>query len=297
MPLTSTSTPSPQHFFLILYHGHQLLDSAGPLDILSTLTKHDQGRNFTLTILAEDTGEINLAPIPPEDATWDFEDSPELPRDDGGRVGGYGFNPNFRAQVTFDQALESLRRTGSVEVKSRARNAQTKKMEVVSEPRTVDVLFIPGGIGSRLHRVDVSTGERTLNVQSAIDFTRQVCEGGFVRSALMTVCTGSDLLAHTGLLDGRRCTTNARAFDMVAARHKGPKWLKGRRWVRSLPEEGHGGFDKEIWTSAGISAGMDLMLWFVAEVHGVEFARSIGRKLEYEWREGVKEAEIDPYYE
>ncbi|KAK5938206.1 hypothetical protein PMZ80_009795 [Knufia obscura] len=300
MPLTNTSVPTPQNFFVVLYHGHQLLDSAGPLDILSTITKTQQGRNFTLTFLAEDLGAINLAAIPPVDADWDFEESGEMPRDDEGMVGGRGFNPTLNADVSFEDALRELRDTGKVEVNVRGRNSETGRWEVRKESRNVDVLFIPGGIGSRLYRVDNVSGERTLNVKSAIEFVRAVCLEGYVRSAVMTVCTGSDLLAHTGLLDGRRATTNAMAFEKVAKRHEGVKWLEKRRWVRSLPEEvqgKEGGFDGEIWTSAGISAGMDLMLWFVAEVWGGDFARGVGRRLEYEWRENVGEGEVDPYYE
>lgn len=75
--------------------------------------------------------------------------------------------------------------------------------------------------------------------------------------------------------------------------------------MRSLPTEvqdsvaagGREVIRREVWTSAGISAGMDLMLWFVAEVWGRDFARSIAGRLEYEWREKVGEGERDPYYE
>jgi len=267
----------------------------GPLDILSTITKTETGRDFTVTILAEDRGDINLAPVPPEGATWKLETPTGLPTDSNGDIAGRGFDVPLRAHVTFDDALRDLKEKGSVGVKMWDAAAGVH----ITQQRTMDVLFIPGGIGSRLHRVDRKTGEKTLNVRSAIDFARTVCTEGFVQSAVMTVCTGSDLLAHTGLLDGRRCTTNANAFDMVAGRHAGPKWLKDRRWVRSLPEEveGHAkGCEREIWTSAGISAGMDLMLWFVAEVWGREFARGTGRKLEYEWRERIGEGEVDPYY-
>lgn len=160
----------------------------------------------------------------------------------------------------------------------------------------MDVILIPGGIGTRMTRIE-SDGSKTSNVASVVDFVREVCEQGFVRSAVLTVCTGSDLLAKTGLLDGRRATTNAIAFDKVAARNPKVNWLKNRRWVRSKVDESQNRkLDKEIWTSAGVSAGMDLMLHFLKEVYGQDFADAVERKLEYEWRRDVGEGEIDSYY-
>lgn len=67
-------------------------------------------------------------------------------------------------------------------------------------------------------------------------------------------------------------------------------------------ESGSGGskgtltFDKEIWTGAGISSGMDLMFWFVAETKGMNVAKELARRLEIEWRDYVKEGEVDEYY-
>ena len=285
--MLASDTKTPQHFLAVLYHGHQLLDSAGPWDILSTITKVPEGANFTMTIAAESYDPINLAPIPPKGADWSFEQISELPnvKDENGqsRIGGSGFNPKLSPDIAFDEALDQLKSKGSITVDG--------------SERTIDVLVIPGGIGSRMMRINGS-GQRSLNVQSCVDFTRDVCLGNFVQSAVLTVCTGSDLLARTGLLDGRRATTNHRAFSKVAERHQNVQWLEKRRWVRSLPDEtqSKSAFNKEIWTGAGISAGMDLTLWFVAEVYGMDFAHDVSRKLEYEWRDQVKEGEIDPYY-
>lgn len=285
--LTSTHTQVPQHFLAVLYHGHQLLDSAGPWDILSTITKGPEGANFTMTLAAESNEPINLALIPPKGAKWEFEPLPELPTttDQNGNTiaSGTGFNPKLSPDITFSEALEQLKSKGTITVDG--------------QERPIDVLVIPGGIGTRMIRITES-GDRLLNVQSCVDFTREVCLGDFVQSAVLTVCTGSDLLARTGLLDGRRATTNHRAFSKVSERHGNVQWLERRRWVRSLPDESQSkpSFSKEIWTSAGISAGMDLTLWFVAEVYGMDFAHEISRRLEYEWRDNVKEGSIDPYY-
>ena len=312
MPLTSTNTPHPLNYLLVLYPAHQLLDSAGPLDILSTVTKQVNvpGTDITLTIVSETLSPVPLVPVAPRDADWSFEESPELSSATSpkGKIQGTGFNVPLTPTITFSTALESLRKTGG---KLEIENAYGQL-----EQRTIDVLLIPGGIGSRMYRISKATGERSLNCAASIDFVGEICRQGWVQSAVLTVCTGSDLFARTGLLRGRRATTNFMAFDMVRDRHRDVRFLKGRRWVRSLPGEGvkeEGGsgsngngklsdgrkedvFEREVWTSAGISAGMDLTLWFVAEVYGRDFARGIARRLAYEWKEGVGEGEVDPFY-
>lgn len=287
MPLTSTKTSTPPtHYLLTLYPGHQLLDSAGPLDILSMITKSPQGHAFTLTIVTETLDPIDLAFT--AGTTWEWEDTVEVPRAADGRHGGLGFNPRLVPDLTFEGALRDLRRGGT--------------LVVGGVERPVDVVLVPGGMGNRMFRVDKASGERRSNVGPLVDFLGELDRGDWVRCAWMTVCTGSDVLARTGLLDGRRATTNVHAFEKVKAKQPGVEWLEKRRWVRSLPGEVADGEGKEVikrevWTGAGVSAGMDLMLWFVAEVWGVEFARATARRLEYEWRESVGEGERDPFYE
>lgn len=224
--------------------------------------------------------------------------------DKTGRIAGHGVSAPLVPDITFSKALANLKERGTVQVT----NAYGE-----IEERSIDVLFVPGGIGTRLTRIENGTGKKSSNVASVEAFLRDVIRGGWVRTAVMTVCTGSDLLARTGVLDGRRAVTNFRAFEKVAARNKWVNWLPKRRWARSLPSEtavknGQGGYegvvkddtvttDKEIWTSAGISAGMDLMLWFTAEVYGRKYAQGIAKRLEYEWRANVGDGEHDPYYD
>lgn len=287
MPITSTETPIPSSFLLVLYPGHQLLDSAGPLDILSTVTRTTGAADLTLTIASSTLDPVDLALRTPSDP-WTWEHMPNLPRTETGSFSGSGFNPRFVPDITFAQALTDLRETGGmIKVKGRTRH--------------IDCVLVPGGIGSRMVRLNKMTGERSSNVAELVEFLGELNRGDWVRTAWLTVCTGSDVLARTGLLDGRRATTNVSAFEGVRGRNPGVKWLEKRRWVRSLPGEGDTNgkeiIKREVWTSAGISAGMDLMLWFIAEVWGGrDFAKLIAGRLEYEWREGVGDGEIDPYY-
>lgn len=81
------------------------------------------------------------------------------------------------------------------------------------------------------------------------------------------------LAAKTGALDGRRATTNKRAFDWVKS--IGPKvnWERPPRWVR----------DGKFYTSAGVSAGIDMALGFIQDQYGAEKVREICGRMEYHW--------------
>lgn len=70
-------------------------------------------------------------------------------------------------------------------------------------PDDIEVLLVPGGFGTR--QPDL--------VESAVDFVKSA----FPKLRyLLTVCTGSALVAMTGLLDGKRATSNKRAFSWVS---------------------------------------------------------------------------------
>lgn len=88
-------------------------------------------------------------------------------------------------------------------------------------------------------------------------------------SRIASVCTGSFLLAEAGMLDGRRATTH---------------WSCASRFQQSYPRvhlEADRIFvaDEHIWTSAGISAGIDLALALIEADHGADLARAVAREL------------------
>ena len=84
-----------------------------------------------------------------------------------------------------------------------------------------------------------------------------------------SVCSGSFLLAKAGLLDGRRATTHWSACDLMARRYPSIEVERDSIFVR----------DGDVWTSAGVTAGMDLALALVEEDLGRETALEVARWL------------------
>ncbi len=128
--------------------------------------------------------------------------------------------------------------------------------------RDLDIFLIPGGYGTRIE-VD-----NTL----LIDKIREIAN--FCKYVL-TVCTGTALLAKTGLLDNRRATSNKRAFAWVMTTGANVLWDKKARWV----------VDGKFYTSSGVSAGMDMALDFLKDRHGIDYARRVAFEIEYNWIE------------
>ena len=84
-----------------------------------------------------------------------------------------------------------------------------------------------------------------------------------------SVCTGSFLLAAAGLLDGRRATTHWRYAAELQRRYPDIKVDADRIFIR----------EDDVWTSAGISTGIDLALAMIEEDCGIEISKVIARDL------------------
>lgn len=130
----------------------------------------------------------------------------------------------------------------------------------------VDIFLIPGGYGIR---IEVDNSE-------LIDKIGMICR---LSQFALTVCTGSALLAKTGLLDGKKATSNKKAFDWVITQGEKVNWIRKARWTK----------DEKFYTSAGVSAGMDMTLGFLNDIHGPEFARRTAFEIEYDWIEDMEE--------
>ena len=122
----------------------------------------------------------------------------------------------------------------------------------------LDLLIVPGGWGTR-KEVKNDTLLRWIADQAAK--TRLTA----------SVCTGSSLLGKAGLLDRREATTHWRAFDFL--RDAAPTALIRQDVLFTL--------DDPIFTSAGVSAGIDLALRIVSHFFGAKIGQATARQMEY----------------
>ncbi|MDR3623364.1 MAG: GlxA family transcriptional regulator [Paludisphaera borealis] len=120
----------------------------------------------------------------------------------------------------------------------------------------IDTLLVPGGTG-----VWEAAGDRAF-----IDQLRRVVPRA---RRVASVCTGAFLLAASGVLDGRRATTHWRWCDRLAGEHPEVEVEPDAIFVR----------DGEVYTSAGVTTGMDLALALVEDDLGREAALAIARHL------------------
>ena len=86
---------------------------------------------------------------------------------------------------------------------------------------------------------------------------------------LVSICTGAFLLGAAGVLDGRRATTHWMYLDELRARFPGAQVVDQGVFVE----------DRGVWTSAGITAGIDLALALVEADHGHDIAMAVARRL------------------
>lgn len=125
----------------------------------------------------------------------------------------------------------------------------------------LDILLVPGGFGTRAIMKNPVVLEWVARSSAAAEF-------------VLSVCTGSLVLASAGILDGLHTTTHYMAFDELRASAPRTTIHEGVRIVDN----------GRVVCSAGVSAGIDMSLHMVARLHGDDIAREAARYMEYEGR-------------
>ena len=121
----------------------------------------------------------------------------------------------------------------------------------------IDILVVPGGFGT----------QALLNDQEILSWIR----GAAAKAKHTTsVCTGALLLAQVGLLRGRKATTHWGAYDVLESLNAGLTVLRGQRVVIDA-----------VFTSAGVSAGIEMAFAVVEHLYGREVAEETAHYIEY----------------
>ena len=139
----------------------------------------------------------------------------------------------------------------------------------LKDTRSLDLILVPGGIGTRKE-----VENRAI--------TTWLAERSADAELVMSVCTGAALLARSGVLDGRRATTNKLSFQWVVGQGPRVEWVKEARWVE----------DGKFFTSSGVSAGIDMALAAIARLVTPQLAEDVATFMEYDRH---RDAAWDPF--
>lgn len=139
----------------------------------------------------------------------------------------------------------------------------------LSESDNYDLVLIPGG-------------DAGLEAIKDAEFVQWIRDASANAERVMAVCTGTVMLGMTGVIDGRRATTNKIDFNDTVPLAPNVNWVKQARWVE----------DGKFFTSSGVSAGMDMALAAVASLYGTDVAEDIALGSEYAWH---TDANVDPF--
>jgi transcriptional regulator GlxA family with amidase domain len=197
---SSKSAPGPRRVMMLAYDAAQILDIAGPLQILSSALTPDGHPAYSVELVAVEPGPVS---------------------------------------TTSSLVLRADRAISDV---------------TSADLTALDILMVTGGFGSRAAMED----ERVL---------------AFVRKAaapaarVVSICTGAVILAAAGLLDGRRATTHWAYAPTMRKNFPAVTVEEDAIYVR----------DGKFWTSAGVTAGMDLALALIEEDLGRDAALLIAR--------------------
>lgn len=143
---------------------------------------------------------------------------------------------------------------------ARGRLTINPRYSIMDSPQA-DILIIPGGYGTR----------PLLHHEGLMSWIKD--QVGKVEW-LMSVCTGSLLLANAGLLKDSPATTHHSAFDHLEKLSPTTKIVRDQRYVQASPK---------ILTAGGISAGIDAALFLVEKLVGSDVHASVVEEMEYNW--------------
>ncbi|KAJ4375177.1 hypothetical protein N0V83_002261 [Neocucurbitaria cava] len=136
----------------------------------------------------------------------------------------------------------------------------------------LDVLILPGG-----------PGWQNPNLNATLEYIRKTAPKV---QHIITICTGSALAARAGIMNDRKATTNKSSWPTTAETNPNTTWIPSARWVEDYSES------PPVWSSSGVTAGLDLMLHWVEQVYNAQNATQIARFIEHV---RITDPSIDPF--
>jgi transcriptional regulator GlxA family with amidase domain len=228
---------------ILVFDGVEVLDFCGPFEVFSVARQvHDTPR----VVDSKNPEGPNPPPPPPP-------------------------GPAFRVVIVAESANKLVTTTGGMKVHASDDYDSCPKL---------DVLVVPGGLGTRQERFNASTQRFVLKQVPSL-------------RVLASVCTGSLILSEVGLLNGRRATTHWKALDLMEQEYPSVHVVRNKHWVRvetaalepDATQASSSGPSKLLFTSAGISAGIDMSLKVVEDLLGEATARATALHMEYPYPE------------
>ncbi|KAF7770289.1 hypothetical protein Agabi119p4_6263 [Agaricus bisporus var. burnettii] len=269
-PITKPISDLPLHFALVLFPQFQALDVFGPLDALNTMKRLYPDIPLRLSILSSTLSPVSTSPSS-SSSTNDNSNSP----------------PPFEQKILPTHTFTS------------------------PPTHPIHILFIPGGIGTR------STLKSTWS--PVVDYLSHFFmddENVKCLKGVFTVCTGSIVLARVqirkgegggggggkelkGILEGIKVTTNKRILNLAKLEFPTVHWQSQARWVQTtlpLPLSNSSSTKShhsiQLWTTSGISAGIDGIFSLISDAYSPSIADFITQVLEYE---RTTDSTLDPF--
>jgi putative intracellular protease/amidase len=261
-PDWTNTTTLPVHYGLVVFDHFQALDVFGPMDILNSLFMlYSNNSTPHLSILSKTLEPVTTAMI----------------------KGGFG--QEIVPTTTFKEYLAGRRCEDEGEKEEyQDHDGVAKKKRDSGQIPDIDVLIIPGGGGTRRNVTEeiafVKALYPSVSPPPFLPFTHLT--NTLQLKYIVSVCTGATILSRSGILDGRKATTNKRSWTWATSTGPNVTWVPTARWVE----------DGNIISSSGISAGIDAAYAFVSKVYGEEVAHYMSLSLEYN---RVTDPHDDPY--
>jgi transcriptional regulator GlxA family with amidase domain len=261
-PPFANTTTLPTHFGLLLFPHFQALDVFGPIDVLNNLAMmYRNSTTMYLSILGKTMAPITTGmqgthfeqQIVPTTTFKQYMDDKDQGKSTEDGDGGAGKHAVARRAMRFGARQDH--------------GSKPDDSVPAADLEDIEVLIVPGGGGTR------------NNMTEEIAFVKALYPKV---KYIISICTGSTITARAGILDGKKATTNKFSWQWAVSTNTKVTWIPTARWVE----------DGNIFSSSGVSAGIDATYAWISRVYGEEVANYLAMAAEYN---RVTDAHDDPF--